>query len=209
MEVHPPEHPIHTWRDFFVHIATIVVGLLIAICLEQSVEWLHHRQEVHTARADLRSEATTNAVTLKDDQRRLHVVQTALLADLQTLRTLQNDPQAKVSGLTANWSWDDLIDSAYNTARDTGAFTLMPYEDVQNIDAVYTQQRYVNQASNAYVLAVSRLRAPLQGGRALAELNAQDKSNMIGSCTDALVSIDLLQDLIKSLAKDYARLEQD
>ena len=40
MEVHPPDHAIHSWRDFIIHIATIVVGLLIAIGLEQSVEAL-------------------------------------------------------------------------------------------------------------------------------------------------------------------------
>ena len=28
----------HGWRDFFVHIATIVIGLLIALGLEQSAE---------------------------------------------------------------------------------------------------------------------------------------------------------------------------
>ncbi len=38
LDVHPPEHTPHTWRDFFLHIATIVIGLLIAIGLEQSVE---------------------------------------------------------------------------------------------------------------------------------------------------------------------------
>jgi len=30
LEVHPPERTPHTWRDFFIHIATIVVGLVIA-----------------------------------------------------------------------------------------------------------------------------------------------------------------------------------
>ena len=38
LDVHPPHNPTHTWRDFFIHIATIVIGLLIAIGLEQSVE---------------------------------------------------------------------------------------------------------------------------------------------------------------------------
>ena len=45
LEVHPPEHTPHTWRDFFIHIATIVIGLLIAVGLEQTVEALHHRHQ--------------------------------------------------------------------------------------------------------------------------------------------------------------------
>ena len=38
LDVHPPHHATHGWRDFFIHIATICVGLLIAVGLEQTVE---------------------------------------------------------------------------------------------------------------------------------------------------------------------------
>jgi hypothetical protein len=38
LDVHPPHHAASTWRDFFIHIATIVIGLLIAIGLEQTVD---------------------------------------------------------------------------------------------------------------------------------------------------------------------------
>ena len=56
MEVHPPEHPIFTWKQFFIHMATICLGLLIAIALEQSVEALHRRHQRHQLEADLRAE---------------------------------------------------------------------------------------------------------------------------------------------------------
>jgi len=42
LDVHPLDHAVHSWRDFFVHIATIVTGLLIAVGLEQAVESIHH-----------------------------------------------------------------------------------------------------------------------------------------------------------------------
>jgi hypothetical protein len=51
LDVHAPHEAAHTWADFFIHIATIVVGLLIAIALEQTVEFFHHRQEVAETRA--------------------------------------------------------------------------------------------------------------------------------------------------------------
>jgi hypothetical protein len=38
LDVHPPHHAASTWRDFFIRIITIVIGLLIAIGLEQTVE---------------------------------------------------------------------------------------------------------------------------------------------------------------------------
>lgn len=30
LDVHPAHHAANTWRAFFVHIATIVLGLLVA-----------------------------------------------------------------------------------------------------------------------------------------------------------------------------------
>jgi hypothetical protein len=45
MDVHPPDHPVITWKQFFVHMAIVVLGLLIAIGLEQSVEWLYRRHQ--------------------------------------------------------------------------------------------------------------------------------------------------------------------
>lgn len=61
MEVPPPEHGIHNWHDFLVHMGTITLGLLIAIGLEQSVEWLHHRHQLHDLHAAL-EEDTEKAI---------------------------------------------------------------------------------------------------------------------------------------------------
>jgi hypothetical protein len=44
-EVHPPHEAVHTWRGFLLHIATIVIGLLIAVVLEQTVEFFHDRHQ--------------------------------------------------------------------------------------------------------------------------------------------------------------------
>jgi len=60
LDVHPAHHAATTWRDFFIHIATIVLGLLIAIGLEQTVEYFHHRHLASEARAQLQVERTSN-----------------------------------------------------------------------------------------------------------------------------------------------------
>jgi hypothetical protein len=66
IDIHPPHKSEHTWTDFFIHIATICVGLIIAIGLEQTVEAIHHlhqRRELEDnlhaeLRTDLRNDAT-------------------------------------------------------------------------------------------------------------------------------------------------------
>ena len=69
MDVHAPHGPLHTWRDFWIHLATITIGLLIAISLEQSVESLHHLHQRHQLENDLRAEGERNIeIVAKDAQ---------------------------------------------------------------------------------------------------------------------------------------------
>ena len=60
LEVHPAHHAANSWKEFFIHIATIVLGLLIAVGLEQTVEYFHHRRQVAEVREDLRGEREAN-----------------------------------------------------------------------------------------------------------------------------------------------------
>jgi type II secretory pathway pseudopilin PulG len=57
LEVHAPHEVLHTWKGFFVHIATIVIGLFVAVAIEQSVEALQRRHEVTALRGDLQTES--------------------------------------------------------------------------------------------------------------------------------------------------------
>ena len=68
LEVHPPQHAVSSWRDFFVHIATIVVGLLIAVGLENAVERIHDHYELSETRAALVQEQKANEAAWADDE---------------------------------------------------------------------------------------------------------------------------------------------
>ncbi len=67
LEVHTPHEAIHTWKSFFIHIATIVVGLLIAVGLEQTVGFFHHRHQRYELREALRRNGEGNRQYIKDD----------------------------------------------------------------------------------------------------------------------------------------------
>ncbi len=60
IDVHAPHGGVHTWKDFWIHLGTITLGLLIAISLEQTVVWMHERHERHQLEADLREEGLKN-----------------------------------------------------------------------------------------------------------------------------------------------------
>ena len=59
MEIHKPK-AMHNWREFLAELGTIVLGIIIAIGLEQAVVWLHWQGEVKTARTALAAEFTIN-----------------------------------------------------------------------------------------------------------------------------------------------------
>ena len=65
LDVHPPHSPTHTWKDFFIHIATITVGLLIAIGLEQSVEAIHQHHQREFLEEQMLQEAEGNLKVMK------------------------------------------------------------------------------------------------------------------------------------------------
>jgi hypothetical protein len=60
IDIHPPHHAATTRRDFFIHLSTVVLGILIAIGLEQTVEYFHHRHLAAEARLALLAERASN-----------------------------------------------------------------------------------------------------------------------------------------------------
>jgi len=59
MEIHKPK-PMHSLREFLTEIGTIICGILIAIGLEQGIEWMHRQEAVTAAREALREEVGRN-----------------------------------------------------------------------------------------------------------------------------------------------------
>src|ERR1017187_204375 len=60
LDVHPAHHAASTWKEFFIHIATIVLGLIIAVGLEQLVERIHQRYELSETREALERDLEAN-----------------------------------------------------------------------------------------------------------------------------------------------------
>ena len=56
MEIHAPEHPIRTWREFAIHIAIVTIGILIALSLEGLRELVHDHSLVKETRENFRLE---------------------------------------------------------------------------------------------------------------------------------------------------------
>jgi len=80
MDVHAPHQPLTTWREFWVHLGTITVGLLIALGMEQTVEYAHRVHEKHALQRELRDEGEHDRETLSQDFERLAALKASLVA---------------------------------------------------------------------------------------------------------------------------------
>jgi len=144
LDVHPAHHAAHTWKDFFIHVATICVGLLIAIGLEQTVEYFHHRHQIHVTRERIREEARLNQRILREDEHGLEQIEANLDHALVLVRSAKGqkataggqDPA--VTG-TPDFSFglQGFYDAAYSNARDTGVLGLMPYDESAMYEDAY------------------------------------------------------------------------
>src|ERR1700732_252259 len=70
-DMHAPHQVVHTWKDFCIHSATIAVGLLLAVALEQSIEALHHRNQRLKLEAEMHAVFESDAKVDDEDFRKL------------------------------------------------------------------------------------------------------------------------------------------
>jgi hypothetical protein len=123
-----------------VHLLAITIGLLIALGLESSVEWLHHRHLARDARENILQEIRANQ---QDVFRQLN----ALPAEekrLDEILALVNDAQLGRSHKPVgdfNWTSILLRDSAWNAASSTSAIAFMNYSEVKRYSQLYALQK--------------------------------------------------------------------
>jgi hypothetical protein len=143
LDVHPPHEAAHTWKDFFIHIATIAVGLLIAVGLEQTVEYLHHRHELKEVRAQLEEEREQDSRILAYDVPIFQQMHDELASDAALLqRRAAGDKMPLAGKLHYKWFGVAVQDGSWQSAKQSGAISLMPGDEL----SVYTY-RYFDFAS--------------------------------------------------------------
>ena len=64
MEIHPPEGPVRSVKDFAVHLSMITLGIVIALALEGGLEMIHHHEQVAELRRSFRPEMTDHRTAL-------------------------------------------------------------------------------------------------------------------------------------------------
>lgn len=131
-EVHPPGGSMHSWKDFLIHIVTITIGLLIAVGIEQTVEYFHHRHQRHLLEEQMRgvfeSDLRDDANSLRNLRARreyLAELRAAIIArlagDVTVPAPSPNDPRMAQYIIFANLA-------PYEAAKQNGTVAWLPVE---------------------------------------------------------------------------------
>jgi len=151
LEVHAPHESIHTWKDFFIHIATIVIGLLIAVGLEQGVEWMHHKHQLREVRSQLTEERDLNLRILDRNEELDVQMKAELNADIQLLQRHLVQNRAPLPGnLHYEWYSLALQTGAWQSATQSAAIGLMPEKELILYSYRYNVIDYYMESSKAF-----------------------------------------------------------
>ena len=173
-EPHAPHESIQNWRGFFIHIATITIGLLIAIALEQCVETLHHLHQRHQLQHDLLEEAKRNRNILKTDLglesqavwfQGLLAATKSIPASGQTAINLPSTPC--IPGTIGANGMDAVVrtkyfapsDAVWVTARDAGLIVRLPVEEARMYNRLAHNYSLQEATRDRFAIACERIDA--------------------------------------------------
>jgi len=195
LDIHPAHHAATTWRDFFVHIATIVLGLLIAVGLEQTVELVHRHREVLEARENIRDEIQTNIGILQEDAEVLSATEKDFGRDMELLDS--NTPDAQIiSQLSYPFRLVKPHEAAWNAAKINGSLALLPQEnDVWATNYFYETNDQMHPLEFSFFTAIQSAQALVDHAKTTGKLTTFQRQQLLGETASALGQARALEQL--------------
>jgi hypothetical protein len=190
LDVHPPHHPVHAWRDFFVHIVTIVIGLLIAVGLEQTVEFFHHHHQANEARDSIQRETTANISVYRKNVQRLAADQQQLARNLDLLNSGASDAEI-LPHLVYDWDIQKIDETAWEAAQINGSLALLPPDEIAYATYSYGSTNDLTPTVFAYFTAIETAAALVSHAGAAGKLAGAERQQL-ETLTESAMGLDNL-----------------
>jgi hypothetical protein len=209
LDVHAPEHGIHGFRDFLIHLLTITAGLLIALGLEAGVEALHHRHQREEAEATIRREISENRDQLQKLQIDVKQEGENLEKALVFLEDLRDGKHDDPRGINLGWHSEPLQSAGWRTASDTGALSYIPYERVQSFAQAYQEQQLFEDATERGLEHFEILDTYVAAGQNPLAMKPADIETAIPDLRRALADLSTMYDIARGTMKMYDEVLKD
>ncbi len=142
-----------------IHIAAITIGLLIAIGLEQTVVYFHHRHQLQEARRELTAELEENSRVVVKNLDAVRKITAELDANMALLRAAQTSPASGsqlVYGL-GNFYWPK--DATWQAVKQNGSLGLMAHDELHYYVYIYEDISIIMEQSSELGARIELARA--------------------------------------------------
>ncbi len=186
LDVHPAHHAASSWREFLVHIATIVIGLLIALGLEQTVSHFHKRHLGREIEEDLREESRINERIIRYDMASVQSVRRNIRGNMTQLDHVSgsNGKEHFIPSAPPHDTFLPVIDSAWLTLRDNGLMSLVTPNVANNYWKIDFLGHDIDDNLQSVAVARRKVNALVHLHLTTQELTPEERHNLLLAYSD-------------------------
>lgn len=212
MHFHLPK-PLHGWREFVGEVGVIVLGILIALGLEQAIEGRNEREKAETAHRAIENEIHAGLVDARLDNAMIDCSRTQLAAlsdavgksDMSRARQLW-----AAAGLPGPHVFSD---AAWQSALASGITADFSTEDQLSFPGLYAILRASSGYQFDYFKAEARLESLLMSGLSKSPVAAtqavSEFAQINASLEDMQVSLQAYQQYADELGFKFSRADDE
>lgn len=194
IDIHPAPHAALSWREFLTHIATIVLGIIIAIGLEQVVETIHRHHQRERLEAALRSESLLNRRLVAFNTDSINQVRRNIRLNMTNL---DRDGKNFVPLAPQHDTFLPFINTAWTAARSSDLLGILPNQ----LSESYWKVNFLTDATAAEIASVADARKKVNSLLYLhsspSQLTAQERSDLLRAYSEEDQEIGNLNYILK------------
>jgi hypothetical protein len=203
MEIHGPEGPTNSFKDFVIHIVIVTIGILIALGLEGVREAISVRHIVRDARENFHVELVGNRQSLdkemNNDTKTLATLD-QIIADLPKLRKNPAELRARVAKVYPTGYF--FSSSRWESALSTGALGHMSADEV-------TQYAQINFLVHTYTNLESQANTDWQHLEAFFSANENPSAQDLNTGAEKLYLYRADTRSLKQVAEEFSKSLND
>jgi len=174
MEIHHKVKPLHGWREFVGEVGIILLGVLLAMCLEQVVEMLHWKHRVELGRDALGGDFVSifyNAKERELESRCLARRLEEISATLDTAGESGRLPPVGEIGSPSSRPWSV---SSWDSLAADGTAAHLPRDELLNLAEIASYAKLIDGVNHEEFAAWSQLYVIVGPGRRVGDAELGD-----------------------------------
>jgi hypothetical protein len=205
-EIQPAQRVAHHWRDFFVQIAAIAIGLLLALGLDRAAGYFHERHQLAQARRDLKLEIGQNHRIWAENVVEVQRIKEELATDLNIIQALQahSTPTGKLDYSVGFYA---ITDGTWQAVRQNGSLSLMPNDELQSYAWFHGVLTSIMDAMHTLESAI-KIGEALAGRAPLDKLTARDLEELASKTSEAQGRLAFLNMFLKFEEQGFDKLNR-